>query len=127
MTKDYRLQRLRVPTGWQINWNKLYEGSEPESGELGGSSLFAAVNENQRFSIDVEFRPEFDPTGHFRMSIIYQPWARTPSGKRQANAPLVFGSDAEDVHCFTTRSFEDLVDQLEYWLERCAGWTREGH
>jgi hypothetical protein len=59
------LPPLRIPGGWKINLNTLDIASKPEDGDLGGSSLFYATNEGCRFTIDVMFRPEFDPSGSF--------------------------------------------------------------
>ena len=76
---NHRLQPLRIPSGWLVQWNTL---DEPDTDDgyaeaPGGSSLFSAVNEARRFWIDVEWRPEFDPEGSFRMRVEYAPYERT--------------------------------------------------
>lgn len=122
-----RLQPLRIPAGWEVGWNTLF-GPETmfENGEApGGSSLFSATNEHRRFWIDVEWRPEFDPEGEFRLRVEYAPWERTERGRR-IPGPLHF-RDAEVVHRFGTKSHPELVAELERWLARCTTWTKEGH
>jgi hypothetical protein len=122
---DRRIQPLRIPGGWDVGWNTLYVTSKAENGDFGGSTLFSAINEGRRFWIDVEFRPEFDPAGHFRLVVHYQPWPRTAKGRRRHDVPLAFGLDAESVHTFETKSYPELVDELEEWIARCSLWVRE--
>jgi hypothetical protein len=120
---------LRVPTGWRIDWNTLFELDPTEEnvrrGYFGGSSLFSATHENRRFWIDVGWRPEGDPAGCYRMRIEYAPWERTERGHRRKNVELHF-RNAEVVHEFQTLSRGELVRELENWLLRCAEWVREG-
>ena len=121
------LQPLRIPAGWTVNWNTLHATSRAEDGGFGGSSLFNAVNQGRRFAIDVAFRPEFDPAGWFELEVEYQPWPRTEKGKRQQGVPFRFDDRAEVVHGFRTRSYDELVAELEAWIARCTVWTREGN
>lgn len=122
---DLRLQPLRIPGGWVIGWNTLYVTSKVENGDFGGSTLFSATNEGRRFWIDVEFRPEFDPNGHFRMTVNYQPWLRTDRGRRRRSLPFHFDANAELIHLYETCSYGDLVENLEKWIARCSLWVRE--
>jgi hypothetical protein len=120
---------LRVPAGWRIDWNTLFELDPTEEnvrrGYFGGSSLFSATHEHRRFWIDVEWRPEDDPAGCYRMRIEYAPWERTERIRRRKDIELHF-RDAEVVHQFQTPSRAELVQELETWLLRCAEWVREG-
>jgi hypothetical protein len=121
------LQPLRIPAGWSVGWNTLYATSKVEEGDFGGSSIFHATNSGRRFSIDVEFRPEFDPSGQFYVTVTYQPWPRTDRGRRKNNEPVQFDANAEIVHTAETRVYSELVSQLETWIARCTTWVREGH
>jgi hypothetical protein len=121
------LQPLRIPAGWAVAWNSLYASSKAESGDFGGSSLFYAVNEGRRFSIDVGFEPEFDPEGHFHLTVTYQPWPRNERGRRMSDEPFRLDAKAEVVHSAETQSYADLVALLETWIARCTVWVREGH
>ncbi|KAB7644358.1 hypothetical protein [Polymorphobacter fuscus] len=121
------LQPLRIPGGWIIEWNTLYETSRAERGDFGGSSVFRAVNERQRFSVDVEFRPEFDPDGKFHLVVVYQPWPRTERGRRRTNLPFLFDGSAETVHDAEMPDYATMIAELERWLARCSGWMREGN
>jgi len=125
---DFReLQPLRIPAGWSIGWNNLSTTSRVEDGDFGGSSIFHATNSGRRFSIDVEFRPEFDPSGQFYITVSYQPWPRTDAGKRLLDAPVEFDARAEIVHTAETRVYSELITQVETWIARCTTWVREGH
>lgn len=121
-------QPLRVPVGWRVDWNTLYELDPTEEnvrrGFFGGSSLFLATNSGRRFCIDVEWRPEDDPTGCYRLLVLYAPWPRGESGRRRKDEPLAFDWVAP-LHEFTTRTRAELVAELEKWLLRCATWVRE--
>lgn len=71
------LQPLRVPAGWTIRWNTLFEEelNTPENAEylpLGGKDLFFAVREASRRAIDVEFFLEQrDPVvGEYRLQVL---------------------------------------------------------
>ena len=127
-SRAYReLQPLRLPAGWAVGWNELFVGMDADLGEVGGSSVFNATNEGRRFNIDIEFRPEFDPEGAFHMTVRYQPWPRTERGGRRHDVPFAFGIEARTVHTFDTRSYPELVAELERWIARCTHWTPEGH
>ena len=125
---DFReMQPLRIPAGWSVGWNNLSTTSKVEDGDFGGSSIFHATNSGRRFMIDVEFRPEFDPSGQFYMTVSYQPWPRTEAGRRRHDEPVKFDANAEVVHAAETPVYSDLISQLETWIGRCTTWVREGH
>jgi hypothetical protein len=121
------IQPLRIPSGWEICWNALYQDMDADLGGVGGSSVYNATNAGRRFNIDIAFRPEFDPEGSFHLTVIYQPWPRSERGRRLKNVPFAFGIDAETVHEFETRSYPALVAELEHWIARCTVWAREGN
>jgi hypothetical protein len=121
-----RLRPLRVPTGWLIGLNSLYEDDPADEGVAPGPMIFHAVNEGRRFLIDVEWLPELDPNGEYRLRVEYAPWERDARGRRRKHVTPSF-ADAEVVHEFSTRSTERLVDELDEWLTRCARWAKEGN
>jgi hypothetical protein len=121
------LPPLRIPSSWFVNLNTLDVNSKPEDGDLGGSSLFMATNESTRFTIDVMFRPEFDPSGSFIMEVRYYPWPRTERGRRRNHVPFASLIESNVVHTFETRSMPELIDQLQHWIARCSVWVIEGH
>jgi len=124
-----RLQPLRVPAGWRIDWNALYplEPTPENAAHFGGSTHFSATHESRRFWIDIAWRPEFDPAGEYHLRIEYQPWSRTPAGRRRHDVPLRFDAEARLMHEFRTREFGALVQELEHWLWKCSEWTVEGN
>lgn len=123
---DYlELVPLRLPGGWTVGVNKLRVGMDADLSQVGGSTQFHAVNPGTRFDVDVEFTPEFDPAGAFVLTVGYQPWPRTPNGRRRKDAPFALDAGSELVHRFERRSFPDLIRELEHWIARCTVWTRE--
>jgi hypothetical protein len=108
-----------------IGLNSLDEDLDADMGRIGGSSLFHASNAGRRFSIDASYRPEFDPEGSFVLTVTYQPWPRTERGRRRKDVPFAFDDAAEVVHDFETRSYRDLLSELDRWIVRCTLWARE--
>ena len=125
---DYReLEPLRIPAGWTVGWNTLHRDKRIEDGDFGGSSVFHASNRGRRFFIDVVFRPEFDPQGHFYLTVEYQPWPRDARGRRNKNAPFAYTVDARLMHSEEIESYAELIENLETWIARCTVWTVEGN
>ncbi len=122
---DVPYQPLRVSPGWRISWNTLFELDPTEEnvrrGFFGGSSLFSATHEHKRLWLDVEWRPEDDPAGEYRLKVEYAPWPRTADGRRREDEPLDF-SGARAVHEFRTRDRAELVRALEAALVTRREW-----
>lgn len=120
------LQALRIPAGWRISWNALFELDPTEEnvrrGYFGGSSLFSAVNEGLRLSLDLEWRLEGDSAGEYRLTVEYAPWQRTSNGRRRKELLLDF-RDARVVHEFRTRDRLELVRNLEAALVTRSEWV----
>lgn len=118
-------QPLRIPPGWRIDWNTLFEVDATEKnvrgGFFGGSSLFSATHEQQRLCLDVEWRPEDDPSGEYHLKVEYAPWLRTVRGRRRNDAPLDF-SGARVVHEIRTSDRAELVRELEAALVARREW-----
>lgn len=119
------MQPLRIPGGWLIAVNKLRLAMDDDLSQVGGATLFHAVNAARRFNIDVDLRPEFDVHGVFHLTVGYQPWPRSPKGRRIKHVPLHFDSDGRCMHAFETRSYPTLVRELEHWIARCTVWQVE--
>ncbi len=119
------LQPLRIPGGWRVSWNTLFEvDPTPENvahGYFGGSSLFAATHESLRLQLDLVWQPEDDPEGEYRLIVEYAPWLRTPNGRRRKDVPLDF-RNARLVHEFSTRDRIELVRELEKSLRGRSEW-----
>ncbi|HKK74749.1 MAG TPA: hypothetical protein VJ953_06745 [Saprospiraceae bacterium] len=106
-----KLQALRIPPGWTIDWNTFYE-VDPEEGKeafFEGSSLLQMSNAQLKKIIDLEWRPESDLNGCYQLRVInfienYNP--RTHQYDRD--------TDWEAPHLtFSTRSRLKLVQKLE--------------
>ncbi len=121
------LPPLRIPSGWMININDLDLNAKVEGGDVVGTMLFLATNESRRFTIEVNFRPEFDPNGAYIMDVDYWPWPRTEKGRRRNNVAFASLTEAKRVHTFETRSVTKLAELLQHWIARCSVWTIEGH
>jgi len=120
------LQPLRIPAGWLVSWNTLFEVDPTEEnvrhGYFCGSSLFSSVHHHRRLGIDVEWRPEGDPAGEYRLAVEYAPWERTETGRRLKVAPLDFRA-ARVVHEFRTRDRTAWVRELEAAPVSRREWT----
>ena len=69
------LQPLRVPAGWLVSWNTFLDLDVPAEG-FGGSSLLYCLRHDRRLVVDVEWRPEDDPNGHYHYYVKRQPASR---------------------------------------------------
>lgn len=120
------LQPLRVPAGWRVGWNTLFELDQTEEnfrqGFFGGSSLFSAVNETLRLRLDLEWRPEDDPAGEYQLTVEYAPWPRAANGRRRKDVQLDF-SGARVVHEFCSRDRAEVVRALESALVSRSEWV----
>jgi hypothetical protein len=109
-----------------IGINSLYVGLDDPDMVL-GSSVFLAWNKGRRFKIEIDWLPERDPNGRFVLTVGYQPWPRNERGRRRQDVPFEFGEDEEVVGVVETRSYTELLSELERWMDRCTTWCREGH
>ncbi len=66
------LQPLRIPAGWHVAWNQLYEVDPGEGYEnyFEGSSLLMIDNSRLLRFIDICWRPEYDLNGEFKLVVI---------------------------------------------------------
>lgn len=122
------LQTLRIPAGWRISWNTLFELDPTDEnvrrGFFGGSSLFNAVHEGLRLRLDLAWQPEDDPAGEYRLTVEYAPWPRTASGRRRKDLPVEFNAESTVVaHEFCTRDRAELVRELEAALVTRSEWV----
>ncbi len=110
-----------------IGINSLNDDMDSEAGGICGTTLFLAWNNGRRFKIEVGCEPELDPNGSFLLTVLYQPWPRTDRGRRRKDLPFEFDENEETVHTLETRSYHELLSDLERWIARCTVWTREGN
>lgn len=101
----YSLQPLRVPAGWIIGWNTFWGMEIPADG-FSGSSLLYCLRHDRRLVIDVEWRPEFDPNGHYGFQVQRQPASREEPG------------EVEVLEQRESRSREEVAAWVEHWLDR---------
>ncbi len=109
------MQPLRIPGGWTVLYNKL-EDLEPEELPPDDRGWLFSFNEDilhiyttarrkrnkqvetQKLVLDLGWYPDSDPSGSFRLeAILNDDWIN----------PLL---------TFSSRSKQEIVDTLEYWL-----------
>ena len=122
---EVRVQPLRIPSGWCIGWNTLFEldptKANIQAGYFGGSTKFYAVNETLRLRVDVAWIPEDDPYGNYYLCVEYAQWERNDKGRRIKNREVNF-SNSRIVHEFETRDRHELVSELEDALVAKSEW-----
>ena len=120
-----RLQPLRIPPGWRVEWNTWFEIDPTvdnlRAGYFGGSSLFMATHEARRLYLDLEWRPEDELAGEFALTVHYTPWLRTERGRRRKNLPID-PNTARLVYEFRTRDRLIAVREVEAALVGRAEW-----
>jgi hypothetical protein len=116
------LQPLRVPVGWRIEWNTLYEEdpSEPANAQgyyCGGVNLFLANHPARERAIDVDWRADDQPTvGRYRLRVL-RLVAVDPAVSRRQRRGGEFEADWQaPLHTFETVFRPELVAELEAWL-----------
>ncbi len=103
-----QLQPLRIPAGWTIGWNTFQAIEIPPDG-FSGSSLLYLLRHDRRLVIDVEWRPEFDPNGHYHYYVERQPLH---------TEPISNDNDSELIDSAQSRSRDVVVTWLNTWLAR---------
>jgi hypothetical protein len=113
------LQPLRIPPGWQVEWNTFWElDPSPETiAHFTGSSLLLLTNPRARYAIDLEWRPEEDVNGIYRLRLLTAAWILTPTGRRDKRAPLRFDWD-RPLCSVETRSRGEVVERIEAWMRQ---------
>jgi hypothetical protein len=105
------LQPLRIEAGWCVNYNQLYE-VDPISGYeiyFEGSSLLMLENKPRLKLIDIQWRPERDLNGEYKLQVLnfvenHNP--KTNEFDNEVNWEMPFLT-------FTTKSRLELVEKLE--------------
>lgn len=100
-----QLQPLRLPAGWTIGWNTFQAIEIPPDG-FAGSSLLYLLRHDRRLVIDVEWRPEFDPNGHYHAYV-----QRNPLPTDETPNDETLDSAESSSRC-------DVVAWLETWFTR---------
>ncbi len=102
-----QLQPLRIPAGWTLGWNTFQAIEIPPDG-FAGSSLLYLLRHDRRLVVDVEWRPEFDPNGHYHYYVQRNPL--------RTDEPSDLNDDVLDSS--ESRSRDDVVRWLDTWLAR---------
>jgi hypothetical protein len=128
------LQPLRVPVGWRIDWNTLFEDDPTEPANAAGyycgtANLFLATHERRKQAIDIEWRVITDPLadGRYVMRVLRMVQAQPDANSRRSRP--IDGLEVEwtdPVHKFETVSRLELVTELEAWLAEDRSRYRPG-
>src|SRR5262249_17561627 len=117
------LQPLRMPHGWRIDWNTLFEEDPTEPANAagyyhGGTDLFLATNASRRRAIDIEWRTEEGQpmVGHYRMQVLRMVEADGSVFSRPGERAELEVSWDDPIHVFETQSRPELVAELDAWL-----------
>ena len=116
------LQPLRVPVGWRIAWNTLYEEDPTAPANArgyycGGANLFLANHPARGRAVDVEWRADDDrPTaGRYRLRVL-RLVAVDPATARKRRGGEFEADWQAPLHSFETVSRPELVVELEACL-----------
>lgn len=108
------LQPLKIPSGWNIEWNLLTETDPTEDTihEFTGSSLLLISSHTRLKAIDVSWRPEGDINGAYQLQVIYL----LPNFNTKTNTLDYEGVwEAPELE-FSTKNRLELVDKLNHLL-----------
>ena len=105
MSEDFKLQPLRIPSGWTVETNTLHEVDPQEQymyPYFSGSVLFYAEKKKHKVAVDVAWVPEEEVDGEYQVTRI----ALRDDGK---------AGDEEEL--FSTRDRQELITKLELFLQ----------
>ena len=104
------LARLRIPSGWDVEYNALFEpldGSDlPHLGNL-TEDILQFVNRRRRVIVDLGWYPECDPTGLFRLQAVASEFVDN----------CWSGNWDSPLRDLMSTSYSEIVAALEAWLE----------
>lgn len=107
--QDIKLQELRIPTGWTVTWNQLYD-IEPGTNikveglpdgdvwELFIQDLLQLKYVNRNFVLDVGWVPEASPEGSYQLTLV---------ANENWNDPIVV---------YQCRNKDEIVEQINLLL-----------
>lgn len=108
------LQPLRIPAGWNVEWNLFYEVdiSKETLTYLDSSSLIHLNNYSLMRAINLDFRPENDINGYFYLRVINLTAVENPKTKE-----INYDGDWENLHFeFRSKNRLEIVKQIERLL-----------
>jgi len=108
------LQPLRIPAGWNVEWNLFYEVdiSKETLTYLDSSSLIHLNNYGLMRAINLDFRPENDINGYFYLRVINLTAVENPKTKE-----INYDGDWENLHFeFRSKNRLEIVKQIERLL-----------
>ncbi|WP_414862874.1 hypothetical protein [Pseudomonas chlororaphis] len=108
---EYSLQAIRVPSGWTITINNLFEVelTEKTSGWYGSSVLIGGARRSTGHCFDARLEPEADPSGDFVVDFL--------TIRYDKNGNPIKNSE-EHICEFRTKSKTELITKIEnYMLE----------
>ncbi|WP_124318671.1 hypothetical protein [Pseudomonas chlororaphis] len=108
---EYSLQAIRVPSGWTITINNLFEVelTERTSDWYSSSVLIGGVRRSTGHCFDARLEPEGDPSGEFVVDFLTIKYDKRGSPIKNSE---------EYIRKFRTRSKLELINTIEsYMLE----------
>ena len=113
------LQPLRIPTGWEIEWNlflevdPIFEVGEP--GSIGfGEDLLHISNTKNAVLLDLGWYPSDDPEGEYHLVAL----------RKHTNEDEMRSSWDRPLRALTSRSRSEIVQSVEDWLWHFTNHTR---
>jgi hypothetical protein len=104
------LARIRIPTGWLVEFNTLTEpiGTDalPPLDDLKEDQLLL-INKHRGIIIDLSWLPEFNPHGRFVLT----------AAKHEEDIQAAADAWHTPLRIWESRSFPEIVAVLEDWLE----------
>jgi hypothetical protein len=107
----YKLQPIRVPSGWTITINNLFEAelTKDTTEWFSSSVLLGGVRRSTGHCFDARVEPEGDPEGQFVIDFLTIQY--DSKGKPVKNSEVFLGD-------FKTKNKTEVIDKIEsYTLE----------
>jgi hypothetical protein len=113
------LQPLRIPTGWEVEWNTflevepIFEAGDDKSQGF-GEDLLQVSNERNAVLLDLGWYPHCDPQGKYRLVAI----------RKFPDKEEMRSSWDRPLRMLESSSKEEIVREIEDWLSHFAHHTK---
>ncbi|WP_298545025.1 hypothetical protein [uncultured Aquimarina sp.] len=107
-----KLQALRVPSGWKVNWNMFYEQDINEENrlyEFSSSTLLSISNIQKNRCIELIWYPKGDLNGKYILEVFNLVEKYNPKKKIVEKVPENFDPEIT----FESKNRQEIVNKIE--------------
>ncbi|MBW1294170.1 hypothetical protein [Aquimarina litoralis] len=107
-----KLQPLRIPAGWKVNWNLFYEQDINEENrlfEFSSSTLLSISNTQKNKNIELSWYPKGDLNGKYILEVYHLVEKYNAKKKKTEKVPESLLPELS----FENKNRQEIVDKIE--------------